>query len=296
MSRRHYKLPSLSALASFETAARNASFKVAASELNVTPGAVSHQIKALETELGISLFERRYRGVVLTEHGQLLFNALQNSFTDISVALAQLQKSRDNHTVVVASTTAMSSLWLTPRLSKFWKEYGDIPVNQIVSDRDLNPGETPDLRIQFGKNDDTALAQQELFEDYVIPVGTPETAKTLSGISIENLAKQPLIHLQTRGTRWPNWKTWFNALGYDGDIAKGNKVNNYTIALQAAQDGMGIVLGWQQLIKPLLDKNLLAPVGSYRMQSPKRFYIISDPDEAISPNARILKGWLLNNL
>ena len=93
MSRRYYKLPPLTSLATFETSARHRSFKGAAEELGVTPGAVSHQIKFLETELGLSLFDRKHHGNNLTDHGESLFAVLQSSFTAVSSTLANLRRS-----------------------------------------------------------------------------------------------------------------------------------------------------------------------------------------------------------
>lgn len=132
MARRYYNLPPLNTLASFECAARNLSIKDAAQELNVTPGAVSHQIKALEGELGTALFERKHRGIGLTENGQRLFASLQRSFSDVSSTLSHVRRTSFDLSVTIAATTAVSSLWLTPRLSRFWKEHGNIPVNQLL--------------------------------------------------------------------------------------------------------------------------------------------------------------------
>ena len=147
MTRRHYSLPPLTTLSSFEAAARKLSFKDAATELNVTPGAVSHQIKALEGELGVALFDRKHRGVDLTPHGLKLFHSLERSFLDISRVLAQIQRSAEDTSVSVAATTAVSSLWLTPRITRFWKEHGNVAVNQVVSDGAGRHGTTTDLRI-----------------------------------------------------------------------------------------------------------------------------------------------------
>lgn len=296
MSRRHYRLPPLSALASFETAARIESFKGAAVELNVTPGAVSHQIKALEAEIGVNLFERKYRGVELTENGRILYHALQRSFSDISSALGQLRRSIDSKSVTVSATTAMSSLWLTPRLTRFWKQHGDIAVNQLVSDTGLNHGETPDLRIQFGSDSEEKSEHNMLFRDKVIAVCSPERLPLYKDIGINELAKEMLIHLEAKDKRWITWKTWLKEFGYEDDIAQGLKVNNYTIALQAAQDGAGIVLGWKRLIQPLLDKGQLAQIGSYSMSAPNRFYIVSESSEKLSKNSVILRDWLLKNI
>jgi DNA-binding transcriptional LysR family regulator len=296
MARRHYNLPPLSTLASFETAARHLSFKSAANELNVTPGAVSHQIKALETELGVVLFERKHRAVELTESGKMLFSVLERGFLDISQVLSYLRKVEQDVSLSIASTTSMSSLWLTPRISEFWRHHADIPVNQIVSDGPARAGELTDLRIQYGRPDTQNTVHTELFRDTLIPMCSPELAQQTTDTSLKALARMTLIHLDAESSKWTTWRDWFTTVGYTGEIAQGRRVNNYMIALQAAQDGAGIVLGWEKLVRPLLDKGRLVPLGSTRITSAESFYISSAPDDTISPSTRIFKNWLLDNI
>lgn len=296
MARRHYSLPPLTTLSSFEAAARRLSFKDAATELNVTPGAVSHQIKALEGELGVALFDRKHRGVDLTQHGLKLFHSLERSFLDISRVLAQIQRSAEDTSVSVAATTAVSSLWLTPRITRFWKEHGNVPVNQVVSDGAGRHGTTTDLRIAYGKDRNPDKVQTELFLDQLGPVCSPGMREALGVPSLTELARQPLIHLDSDDATWTTWRRWFYELGYHGDIASGLRVNNYTIALQAAQDGAGIVLGWQKLVKPVLDNNSLVLLGENVTRAPEWFYVISDTDDALSPNAILFRNWLLETI
>ena len=149
MARAFYDLPPMTTLVAFEAAARHGSFKTAAAELNVTPGAVSRQIKALEGELGGALFERVQRGVMLTEDGQDLFTAVQGAFSAMSRSLAQIKRADTERAITVAATTAVSALWLTPRVTRFWRERPEIRVNQIVSDARVE-GSGPDLIIEYG--------------------------------------------------------------------------------------------------------------------------------------------------
>ncbi|SFY45505.1 regulatory helix-turn-helix protein, lysR family [Paracoccus pantotrophus] len=125
---------SMTALICFEAAARNMSFKAAAQEMNVTPAAISHQIKALERNLGCALFIRRHRGVELTEKGAFLLVALQRGFETISDAVSRLRDRPDAVDVTIRTTTAVSALWLTPKITAFWKIHPGITVSQIISD------------------------------------------------------------------------------------------------------------------------------------------------------------------
>lgn len=296
MARRHYKLPPLTTLAAFETSARHDSFKNAAQELGVTPGAVSHQIKSLEQELGVSLFNRHHRGVEITAEGKELFSVLEQSFTEISTTLANIRKSEQKAVVTVSATTAFSSLWLTPRLTQLWKTCGDISVNQHVSDTPDPYDEIPDLRIVYGfrKKNNPRLKAQKLFQDELISVSSPAFLEQHSDTSLEALASLPLIHLKAKDERWTTWHTWFKAMGYEGAIADNIQVNNYMIALQTASEDAGVVLGWKKLLTPLLDSSSLVPFGNHKIPAPSAFYLVSADNEKLSENVRHVRDCLLN--
>lgn len=296
MARKHYDLPPLTTLATFEVAARRLSFKDAAGELNVTPGAVSHQIKALESELGVALFQRRHRGVTLTEHGLVLFHELEGSFTRISTVLTRLRRAAGETAVTIAATTAVSSLWLTPRLTAFWKAHGGIAVNQQLSDKPEPRRQDADLQIRYGDIDAEETVTFPLFRDELVPVCSPAFADAHPQPDLETLAQLPLIHPDADDLTWTTWRTWFTQLGYHGDIAKGLKVNNYTIALQAACDDMGVVLGWKRLVRPHIERGVLVPLGRHEIPAPASFYIVSDPDDMIAANAQTVRDWLLGNV
>lgn len=296
MARRHYNLPPLTTLACFEAAARHLSFKNAAGELNVTPGAVSHQIKALENELGRVLFERKHRGVALTDDGNRLFATLEHSFSSMSRTLAELRKSGQDNSVTVASSTSVSSLWLTPRLIRFWKEHGSIAVNQHVSDNQDRPEHLIDLTIQYGGTVPPHKISTPLYRDDLVPVCGSEFAALNPATDLESLAQMSLIQLDTDPAGWATWRSWFRELGYTGEIATGMRVNNYTIALQAARDDAGVALGWRRLVQPLLDRNQLVRIGSHSLPEPAEFRIISDPEDTLAQEVRLLRNWLLDNV
>lgn len=272
------------------------SFKDAASELNVTPGAVSHQIKALESDLSLILFERRHRGVALTDDGSRLFATLQKSFGSISRVLSELRKSGQDNSVTVASSTSVSSLWLTPRLVRFWKVHGSVAVNQHVSDSPDRPEHLIDLTIQYGGSAAPHKTSVPLYRDDLVPVCSPEFASEHPQTSLEALARMPLIHLDSDPAGWTTWRDWFRQLGYSGDIASGMRVNNYTIALQAARDDAGVALGWRRLVRPLIERGALVRIGSHSLPEPAEFRIISDPEDMLGPEVRLLRRWLLDNI
>jgi len=295
MSRRHYNLPPLTTLSAFETAARHQSFKNAAQELSVTPGAVSHQIKALEGELGAALFQRRHRGVELTEAGLALFNILGSSFAGISRTLDGIRNRSNAQKVTVGSTTAVAALWLSPAIIRFWREFPDINVSQVAQDQPFVGRADLDFFVRYGKDPDPELSHTALYRDHLVPVASPELASELTGASLEVLAQQRLIHLDTN-RNWTSWGDWFRALGYKGTITTETQVNSYSLALQMAGKGAGLALGWQRLIQPMLESGKLVPIGPHVLQAPNKFYLVGRPDDQLSDMALELKTWILKEV
>ena len=290
MSNRPYDLPSLSALASFEAAARHVSFKEAASELNVTPAAVSHQIKALEADLDLELFHRQRRGVSLSEAGEALLKSVQKGLVEMSDAVSALRRQSASRAVKIQATTAVSSLWLTPRLAKFWREHDTIQVTQHVSDA-VQLVEDCDLSIHYGNVTEDAGDCQTLFHGPIVALASPTLMAKNQVTSLGDLARLPLIHLNAEGQNWTDWQEWFAALGFDGDVGQGLRVNNYIIALQAAQDGMGVVLGWESLTSSQLEAGTLVPALPDKIETPNDFYIKTRKNA--SAQALLLRDWLV---
>lgn len=293
MSRRFYNLPPLTALAALEAAARHQSFKKAAEELNVTPGAVSHQIRGLEEELGVALFQRVHRGVELTEDGERLFRTVRGAFLDISSQTDALRSRPTAQGVTVGATTAMSALWLTPAISRFWREHPEMRVNQIVSDR-LDFGlATPELVISYGPYKEARYDGVPLFRDALIPVCAPTLAERFRPRTVEDLAAMPLIHLDAPDQRWTRWAHWFDELGYSGALRRGIVVNNYMIALQAAEDEAGMVLGWARLVSRYLESGTLVGFEDFSLPAPTSFFVSRARAASPNPELDALQAWIV---
>lgn len=288
--RRPYDLSSITALICFEAAARKSSFKAAAQEINVTPAAVSHQIKALEQDLGCMLFHRRYRGVELTEKGAFLMIALQRGFETISDAVLQLRENPEAVDVTIRSSAAISALWLTPRISAFWRVNPDITVSQIISDVPGTPGRH-DLSIRYDSPQDNGEEWHQLFRDTILALGS-ERFRNQQGIrSLDDLMTAPLIHLRSEENAWTTWPEWFATLGRSAPHGRSLYVNNHMIALQSAEDGMGAVLGWTGLLGTLLDSGRLVRLVPDSIVSPQPFYLTIHP--RASGKARMFADWLI---
>ncbi|MEL6171661.1 MAG: LysR family transcriptional regulator [Pseudomonadota bacterium] len=276
----------------FEAAARHVSFKAAARELNVTPAAISHQVKALEDELRFKLFDRQYRGVQLTETGAYLFVAIQRSFEAMGEAVDQLRSRSTQASVSIQSTSAISSLWLTPRLGQFWRSHGHISVGQILSDDGIDR-QTADLSIRYGDINSETGTCEVLFQDNISALGSPEFAEKFGSEEISGVGKMPLIHLDTQNSQWTTWEEWARSLDYRGGLRTAHRVNNYVIALQAALDGIGALLGWDGLTGDHVATGRLVKVLPFTVPSPLDLYVKLHNGE--STEARILFDWLANH-
>lgn len=284
-----YDLPPMSALVAFEAAARHVSFTLAARELNVTSAAISHQVKALEAELQCSLFQRHHRGVSLTESGAYLLIALQRGFESMADATGQLRRRSRSASVTIGVTTAVSSLWLTPKLAEFWKTHGNVAVAQIVSDTGEAHAEA-DLSIRYGIVPGKRAEHHVLFRDRLMALGSPAFARAHQIRSIADLAALPLIHFDTHVAGWTDWHGWFRALGHNGPVRQSHRVNNYLIALQAAGDDMGAVLGWVELARPFLGSGQLVALLPDQVEPREEFHVTLH--NQTSHRARLVYDWL----
>ncbi|MDB2610536.1 LysR family transcriptional regulator [Amylibacter sp.] len=290
MVKHHYGLPSLKMIGTFEAAGRLKSFKDAADELHVTPGAVSHQIRSLEQELDMKLFLRESRAVNLTPEGKDLFEVVSSSLNEIGQTVKKLRELNETQHISIGSTTAVLSMWLSQKIAQFWREYGHIQINQEVRDRPFRRPLSLDMIVEYSTNPPEETSNI-LFEDTLLPLCSPEfEGKNIS--RLEQLSKSYLIHLDAKDTNWTSWSNWFETLDYNGEISVRHRVNNYAIALQLAQDGMGVVLGWRHLVKPLIESGSLIPLTKYEIAAPGKFYLVQSKGNQ-KKYSKIFSEWLL---
>lgn len=290
MVKHHYGLPSLKMIGTFEAAGRLKSFKDAADELHVTPGAVSHQIRSLEQELDMKLFLRESRAVNLTPEGKDLFEVVSSSLNEIGQTVKKLRELNEIQHISIGSTTAVLSMWLSQKIAQFWREYGHIQINQEVRDRPFRRPLSLDMIVEYSTNPPEETSNI-LFEDTLLPLCSPEfEGKNIS--RLEQLSKSYLIHLDAKDTNWTSWANWFETLDYNGEISVRHRVNNYAIALQLAQDGMGVVLGWRHLVKPLIESGSLIPLTKYEIAAPGKFYLVQSKGNQ-KKYSKIFSEWLL---
>ncbi|MDM8348959.1 LysR substrate-binding domain-containing protein [Pseudomonas sp. sp1636] len=269
---------SLDALRVFASAARQLSFTAAAAELGSSQPAISQQIKRLEQQLATRLFDRVYRGIVLTEAGELLLRHVQEGLEVLDAGLAAVTAGQQHEVLQVATDFAVAAYWLMPRLHRFHQAHPDVDVSLITSERDF--GSMPpeiDVAIAFGDGRFKHGEAHLLFAEAAFPVCSPQLLKgqTLP-LPAAALAQLPLLHLRPEvHTRWFDWKGLFRALDIAEAPSSGSlRFDNYTLLIQAAIAGQGVAIGWRHLVDDLLAQNLLCRVCTQEARSELGYYVV----------------------
>jgi LysR family glycine cleavage system transcriptional activator len=280
-------MPPLNALKAFEAAARHASFARAAEELGVTPAAVSHQVKALEAWLGAPLFARRAQGLGLTELGRATLPALSAAFDALGRAVQALRGAAPRARVDVAALPSIAQLWLTPRLSGARAAFPDLSpsVHALETPPDLRR-ELFDLAIFYVREPPPGCRVIRLCDDVIFPVCAPRLAGQLA--SPADLAALPLL----RDTTWTqDWACWLAAAAVPGIAADaGPAFSLYSMAVQAALDGAGVLMAHAALIAPHLAAGALVAPFSTTATTGRHLAILA-PERA-SAAATQLIAWL----
>lgn len=293
MVRRYYDLPSLTTLAVFEASARHLSFKLAAAELNVTPGAISRQIKAIEDELGVPLFTRLGSGVALTSAGEDLYGVLASSFSRAADVVRTVKRGDRSKNVTLACTDAFATTWLIPRMPDFWARYDDISVDHLISDnpRDYRRAEV-ELRIRYGFGSWPDENAELLFDETIYPVCGPEFARVHADATAGSLPDLPLLHVDWVDPDWTSWDEVFRRATIPHGATRGRRFGKFFVALQAAQANQGIAVGWHRLVKTQISEGKLVRLTDLEMPAPGGYYLTWNNNRTLSPAAERLRDWL----
>lgn len=297
MARRHYNFPSLNALAAFEAAGRHMSLTRGAAELNVTPGAMSKQVTQLEKDIGTRLFVRRHRALDLTPEGAALLAVMKDSFERIAATLEGFGRRKRVRSVSIATTSAFAQFWLMPRLGPFWSAHQDIVIDHVISDRTQDSwGSHVDLRVRYGNGAFPDEEAVKLFDDTILAVAAPSWLSGKGITQMEDVASQPLLSVEGVDWSWTTWSEFLHQAGVRGRRPNIRRFNSYVIAVQAALDGQGTVLGWKALLRNLLADGRLQAVGGFEMPAPHAFYLTWSVKRPLSSEAATLRDWLVQSL
>jgi DNA-binding transcriptional LysR family regulator len=293
-------LPTLDLLKSFEAAARHLSFTQAGQELFLSQSAVSRQIGQLETELGVPLFHRRVRSLLLTEAGQLYYREVSGILDRLREATAAISQPQTDGAVTVTTTMTFASLWLVPRLSDFQRRHPGIAVHLAADNaiHDLRKDRL-DVSVRYCTRDMAGGAAERLFGERVVPVCSPSflSGHALSKPSdLEDLA---LLHFEDPHGHgpWLAWSVWFEVMGMPPHAGKGSlSFSHYDQLIQAALDGQGVALGRLPLVDGWLrEGKLVTPLKDKRYAISARnraYWLLVSPLAAKRANVRTFATWL----
>ena len=290
-------LPPLSALRAFEAAARLQSFSKAAEELNVTPAAISHQIAALEADLGVSLFTRRNRAVEPTASARVLLPGLSEAFAGIQTSVRRLRSHNDTGTLTVTASPSFAGKWLVQRLYRFQAQHPEIDVRISATDTivDLTRGDF-DVAIRYGTGRYPGLVVELLLKNEVFPACSPALLR--DGPPLEtpaDLRDHALLHDQAvdRDPLVPTWSMWLKAAGVDDALAAhGMSFSSNVLALEAAIAGHGVTLAYSTTAAADIAAGRLMRLFSLSLPDLFAYYLVTAPGALERPKVRAFRDWL----
>jgi DNA-binding transcriptional LysR family regulator len=279
--------PPLNWLRAFEAAARLGSFAGAATELNVTPSAVSQHVRSLELRLGKALFERHANGVRLSDRGRRYADELARAFALIDEATARFAGRGQREMLVVHVPTSFASQWIAPRLDLFRAGHPNIDLRLTA----LDHGEGKvDAEIRYGWGDWPKHEAVLLLREEIFPVCAPKLAAALS--SPDGLRASDLLHVPGYAE---DWDAWLAHAGVPGiDTSQGASFDQSIMAIRAAIEGKGVLLGRSALVEREIAAGLLvAPFGN-RLQSSGGYWFLTPARKARAAKVDAFRDWLLN--
>lgn len=307
-----YRLPPLAALRAFEASARHGSFKEAAAELNVTPAAVSQQIKLLEEYLEAELFHRVSRGIQLSETGMAMLPKLREGFECLAAAVEATRSAGDGGTLSVTAPPSFAVRWLVPRLNGFQSAHPEITLNLSSSltmiDRrsgvaaqgaeEIDPrNRVSHISIRFGHGRYPGHQVTRVLAPDYAPACSPKLATDAKPLNTpSDLRRHVLIHDETVPDLEdrPTWASWLRLADVDGvDIHRGPRFNSQALAVEAAIAGQGIVL----VPKPLISADVAAGrlIVPFGLAVPSRYayYLVTPQAVSMRPDVRAFHDWLM---
>jgi LysR family glycine cleavage system transcriptional activator len=286
------RLPPLNALKAFEAAARHESFTVAASELCVTQGAVSHQVKALEADLGLKLFIREHQRLVLTEAGRLYLETARDALDRLATGTERLLQRHSAGTLTVSTSPNFAAKWLVHRLGRFAETHAGIDLRLSASLQHVDfARDDVDFAIRHGDGHWPGLHVARLCVEHLFPVCSPSLLQGRTALRrAEDLHHHSLLHTDDTSP----WARWFDAAGLKNAAQSSGPVfNQASMAIDAAVDAQGVALGRTALVAwDLLAGRLVCPFGP-ALSVAYAYWLVCPKASADLPKIAIFRKWLL---
>ena len=287
-------MPPLHTLLAFDAAARNLSFKLAASELNVTQPSISHAIKILERRCRTPLFVRGSRGVRLTGTGKMLFEGVRGGFGQIEECMEAISRAEPKF-LTLAISTSLAANWLMPQLPEFHRANPHIRLRLLTTDRDIEPDSAVDMTIWLRSRDWQHPYCAYLSHEVVFPICTPSYLNGHEPISeLCNIEGHHLIHYTEIYRERLGWKEWFDRVGSAWEDSPPSTVfNDYQLVVQAVLADRGIGLGWSFNAQLLLrEGRLIRPIRD-EVSTGNGFFSVANRSYSEDDQLGKLSAWLL---
>jgi LysR family glycine cleavage system transcriptional activator len=287
--------PSLNFLHTFESVARHLSFTNAAKELFVTQAAVSHQIKALEEYLGVKLFHREKRKVLLTDEGQKLLPSVVSGLQGIADSLDNIRNYETEDTIVVGVGSSFSANWLVHRLGAFYQKYPEVNLHLKISNNDPAFGaDGTDLAVVWGKGDWQGLMCEKLMVVEFTPVCSPDLLKKTHPLKTpEDLIHYPLLD----DPDYNIWQEWMEEAGIpERKYKRRTVIRDSNVLIHSTLEGHGISLCAVGIVQEYLDSGRLIRPFELSITGGGFYYLVY-PEKALrKPLVRLFKTWLLKEV
>jgi DNA-binding transcriptional LysR family regulator len=287
------RLPPLNSLRLFEAAGRHLSFRTAADELDVTSSAISHGIQSLEEWLGSPLFARTSRGLILTDAGATYLPTVRDVLTVLASAGEQVHAKHRKPRLTISASPTFAGRLLLPRLSCFAKKHNSLDIDIDTSYRLVEfPRDGFDVAIRLGKGNWAGLAAVPLLTEELVPVCSPELLQKLG--STLTLCSAPLIHLSSVSE---DWITWARLTGrVDINCKRGIVVDTIQMSIDAAVEGLGIVLGRRPLVDQELSAGTLVTIGMPSARAEAGYWLVGLPETLARPDIAEFRRWLQHEM
>jgi len=271
-------LPPLKALRAFEACYRLRSFTRAASTLNVGQPAISHQIRLLERDLGVELFEKRGSIIHATEEADTLYAAIAPAFFSIVEASRSIRRAASMNDVTLATYSGIAAYWISPRLARLREQAPDFSVRIVTADRDEEIVLADvDCAILFGRGIWPGAEAELLIPEEVVPITSPSVANELGSITPAALIQHgPLIHLEDSRRRWYSWEDWRDRFAQETKkIDRAVTVTNHGLAIHQALAGQGIALAWKGVVTILMEGGSLVALHDTPLVSDRGYWLVA---------------------
>ncbi len=285
-------LPSLNLLRVFEAAGRLTSFKRAAEELHVTPSAVSHQIKALERELGITLFRRGNRSLELTDAGGAYLAVVARAFARLREGTERVMQAHGPGTLRLSIMTSLARGVVLPRLNGFRERAPGVRLSIESTDAVADVlHDDVDAAVRYGRGDWPGVHAERILDLEIAPMCAPQFADRHALADVSQLARVPVIEMSFFPTGWAHW---LRAAGLESLALEGAVwLDSYDACIQAAEQGLGVALGLLPLEQPLIDDGRLTLPFALRVANPAGVYLVCRPADAGRDDIHAFRDWLV---